>query len=298
ATGAAHYTWSDTQVPLELILYEYMVRAASSSGGLSPATAAARAAAEDNNVLTFQPPFNLVVADVLGDSGGKLSLTWNRSASEGDIGPPPPPPDVSSASDVTAKAGYGGDYEFYRRTATGTYATLPTFTVSAAGTGDPMNYVDSSGLVNGTRYYYKVRYRRYNQISEFTAEASAVPANNSNIGGASTGSAADDSAASSDATPGLSVSLVNPPSRLMPGQDATLAVSVNGAGRSAVCLEYSSGASMVRTAATIGTGSYQTQLKLRTSLLPVGTVVYVRAVVIADGVTVASPVTSLTITGQ
>jgi hypothetical protein len=294
ATGATHYTWSDTQVPLELILYEYMVRAATSAGGVSPATAPARAAAEDNNVIVFQPPTNLVVADVLGDSGGKLALTWGRSASEGEIGPPPPPPDVSSLSDVTAKDLQGGVYECYRRTSTGTYGSLPTFTISSSAAA---SYVDS-GLTDGTRYYYKIRYRRYNQISDFTTEASGVPVNNLNIGGSSTGAATDDSAAGSDAAQALSVSLVNPPSHLTHGQDATLAVSVNAAGRSAVCLEYSSGAAMVRTAATIGTGSYQTQLKLRTSLLPVGTVVYVRAVVIADGVTVASPVTSLTITGQ
>jgi hypothetical protein len=297
ATGATHYTWSDTQVPLELILYEYMVRAASSAGGTSAAAGPARAASEDNNVPGFNPPTSFTVADILGDSGGQLSLTWRRSTSEGEIGPPPPPPNVSSLSDAPAKAGYGGEYEIYRRTSTGAYTDLPTFTVSAMGTVDPMNYVDS-GLTNGTRYYYKVRYRRYNQISDFTAEANAVPVNNLNIGGSSTGSAATDDAAP-DATPGgLSVTLVNPPSRLVPGQDVSLTLSVKGTGRSAVCLEYSTGAAMVRTAATVGTGDYQTQLKIRSSLLPVGTVVYVRAVVIADGVTVASPVTSLTITGD
>jgi hypothetical protein len=149
ATGATHYTWSDTQVPLELILYEYMVRAATSAGGVSPATAPARAAAEDNNVIVFQPPTNLVVADVLGDSGGKLALTWGRSASEGEIGPPPPPPDVSSLSDVTAKDLQGGVYECYRRTSTGTYGSLPTFTISSSAAA---SYVDS-GLTDGTRYY-------------------------------------------------------------------------------------------------------------------------------------------------
>ncbi|MHB8995839.1 MAG: fibronectin type III domain-containing protein [Armatimonadota bacterium] len=295
ATGATRYTWSDTQVPLELILYEYMVRAASSAGGTSAAAGPARAASEDNNVPGFNPPTSFTVADILGDSGGKLSLTWRRSTSEGEIGPPPPPPNVSSTSDATAKAGYGGEYEVYRRTSTGVYTDLPTFTVSADGTVDPMNYVDS-GLTNGTRYYYKVRYRRYNQISPFTAEASAVPVNNLSLGSSTDSAATDDG---SDATPGgLSVTLVNPPSRLLPGQDVSLAIAVKGTGRSAVCLEYSTGAAMVRTAATVGTGNYETQIKIRTSLLPVGTVVYVRAVVIADGVTVASPVTSLTITGE
>ncbi|MEI6504103.1 MAG: fibronectin type III domain-containing protein, partial [Armatimonadota bacterium] len=272
ATAATQYRWSDTAVPLELILYEYTVKAVAANGAMSAAAGPAKAAAEDNNVLVFEPPTGFTVKDVASDAGGQLLLTWTRSVSEGDIGPPPPPPVIFNA----AKVNYGGQYEFYRRTATGAYTALPTFTVNVAGTVDPMTYVDS-GLTNATRYYYKMRYRRYNQISAFTAEASAAPAKGVAANKATTGDRAGGTLAST--APGLSAALLSPPVRVVAGQNALLGVSVSASGRSAVCLEYAVGSSVARTAAATGNGSYETQLPLRTAGLPAGTIVQVRALV-------------------
>lgn len=294
ANGAALYKWSDTQVPMNLIVYEYTVKAVAASGALSPAAGPATADASNNNVVLFQPPTNLTVADVPADSGGQLLLTWYRSPSEGDIGGPPPPP-ISPTKGVNAKGGYGGQYEFYRRTATGSFGTTPTFIVSAAGTNDPMTSVDS-GLVNGATYYYKVRYRRYNQISDFTSQASGTPANNKSSSlsadpadGSKTGATPDPAAA------GPSVTLENPPSELLAGQDGVVKVAAIATGRTAVCLEYTINGSVARTAAVVGSGAYQADIKLRTAGLPAGTAILVRALLTGDGVSAASAVTTINV---
>ena len=292
ATGAATYAWSDTTVPMDLILYEYTLKAATSSGAESSAAGPAQAASENNNVVVFQPPTNFTVVDVAGDTGGQLLLTWNRSVSEGDIGPPPPPPVLSS---VTPQGGYGGTYEFYRRPSTGTYGTVPTFSVSAAGTNNPMTYIDS-GLTNGTRYYYKVRYRRYNQISNFTAEASAIPVNN--ISGASVASV-DDGTSSTATAPaaGLAVRLVEAPQTASVGQDLVLTAAVSGnQGAGTVYLQYSlNGAAAARTAAVSGQGDFTARLKLRTNSLPPGAIVQVRAVVVSGSQTAVSSTATITV---
>ena len=288
ANAAAQYTWSDTHVPLELILYEYTVKAVASNGAMSAAAGPARADAEDNNVLSFQPPTGFTVTDVAGGTGGQLLLSWHRSTSEGDIGPPPPPPVVFAST----KDGYGGQYEFYRRTSTGTYSALPTIIVSAAGTNDPMTYTDS-GLTDGTRYYYKARYRRFNQISPFTAEASATPVKSLVTTKEAAGEGA--SVTLESAVTGLSVSLLNPPASVVAGQDVLIGVNVRARGRSAVCLEYAAGASLARTAAVVGNGSYEGQIKLTTAGWPVGTTVQVRAVAAGNGLMTASDISAITV---
>lgn len=295
ANASTVYSWSDTAVPINLILYEYTVKAVAASGALSAAAGPARTSADNNNVLVFQAPTHLAVTDVPADTGGQLLLTWNRSTSEGDIGPPPPPP-VAGPSGVTAKGGYGGQYEFYRRTAIGTYGTTPTFIVSAAGTTDPMTYIDS-GLVNGATYYYKALYRRYNQISAFTPEVSGIPVANK---AASLGSTTGDgsTAASDPATAAPSVTLLNPPSQVPAGQDAVVGVSVSATGRTAVCLEYALNGSLARTAAVTGSGVYQTRVKLHTAGLPTGTIIQVRARLTGDGVSAVSAVTTITIVAK
>lgn len=288
ATGAATYAWSDSAVPLDLILYEYTVRATTATGALSAAAGPLRLNSEDNNVLTFEAPTNLTATS---GGSGKIVLSWYRSSSEDDIGGPPPPPITST------KGGYGGTYEFYRRTATGSYTVEPTFTVSADGTNDPMSYTDS-GLTNGVTYYYKVRYRRYNMISAFTAEASAKPSATSTqsvsdgtAGEATSGTATKDA----DATD-LSAVLVDAPGQVALGRDLALQVAVSAPARSSVCLQYTVGEAAARTAAVSGTGRYQAELRLRTSTLAAGTVVRVRAVVTAaDGRTAASTAATITV---
>ncbi len=170
ATGAASYSYEDTGLT-GLVLYEYTVDAESVSGALSEPAGPVRAVAENNNVLTWDPPTGLTAADQASDYGGQIRLQWYRSPSEGSPGPPPPPPFSAPAAD------YGGEYEFYRKAGSGGYPDTPSFSVSADGIADPMAYIDS-GLTDGVTYTYKVRYRRGNRISEFTAEASATPIDN------------------------------------------------------------------------------------------------------------------------
>lgn len=292
ATDAVNYQWSDTTVPMELILYEYTVVAVSSGGAVSTAAGPARAAAENNNVLVFQPPTGLTVVDVTGDAGGQLRLTWTRSTSEDDIGPPPPPPVTFSAGEVSPQGTLGGQYEFYRRTSSGTYGSTPTFVVSDAGTTNPMTYVDT-GLSNGTMYTYKVRYRRYNQVSAFTAEASATPV----VGPAAAAApaAVDPVTQPEDEEPAtLTVSLSNPPQTVLVGQDLTLTADVNGPGAGSVCLEYSiNGAAVARTAAVSGQGSYQATIRIKTSVLSPRSVIRVRAVAVSGALSAASDVATV-----
>ncbi len=282
AVGAATYQWTDTKVPLDLIIYEYTVRAVSVGGMLSDPAGPVRASSEHNSLLVFDPPTNLSARDVPSDSGGQIELTWYRSPSEDDIGPPPPPPLM------VTQGGYGGEYEFYRRAAGQNYEERPTFVVSADGTNDPMTYVDK-GLTNGTRYYYKVRYRRWNQISDFTAEVSAIP-----VVGTGTSAAA---ATSEPAIPGtLQVTLVDAPATVPAGTDLILTAVVSGPGRSSVALEWCmAGGSPARTSAVGGEGDYEAPLRLKTSRLARGSVVFVRAVA-SDGVSeVVSPAVTVTV---
>lgn len=296
ANASTLYHWSDTAVPMNLILYEYTVKAVAGTGAMSPAAGPVREAADNNSVVVFQPPTNFSVTDVPGDTGGQLLLTWYRSPSEGDPGGPPPPP-ISSTKDVTAKGGYGGDYEFYRRTASGTYTDAPAFVVSGAGTTDPMTRIDS-GLTNGVTYYYKVRYRRYNQVSEFTIERSGVPVNNKSLSLDGPSAETPTSPATDEAAKGPSVSLESPPSQIIAGQNATLKVAATASGSTAVCLEYAINGAVARTAAAIGIGAYAADLKLRTAGLPVGTVIQVRALLTGDGISAASTVTTITIAAK
>jgi hypothetical protein len=290
ATDAASYAWADTTVPIDLVMYEYTVTAATGSGAESTPTGPAQCAAENNNVVVFNPPTNFTVADVAGDTGGQLVLTWNRSTSEGEVGPPPPPPVLT----VVPQGGYGGQYDIYRRVASGTYTAAPTLVVSAAGTSDPMTYVDT-GLTNGTRYYYKMRYRRYNQVSDFTAEVSAIPVNNKATS-SSAGAPADgaEPSATTPADAGLSVQLTEAPTTVLVGQDLVLTVDVTGAGASSVYLEYSlNGAAAARTAAVTGQGAFRTAIKLRTGSLSPRSVVRVRAVVVSGTQTAASAIATI-----
>jgi hypothetical protein len=300
ATGAANYSYADSAVPLELVLYEYTVRASTANGGLSAPAGPSQAAAEHNNVLVFQPPTNLTARDLPADNGGQILLSWNRSPSENDIGPPPPPPIFS----VVPQGGYGGQYEFYRRISGGSYPTTPSFIVSAAGTTNPMTHVDS-GLTNGRQYFYKVRYRRYNQISDFTAEASATPVVNVAGAGVSspaeaptssldTGdeSAGDDGAveaAATGATNDLSVSLSEVSSEVALGVELTLRARVQAAGVSTAYLEVRQGqGAAVRLPATRGQGSYEATFRLPTAQYEAGTVLRLRGVVVAGGRQAAS----------
>lgn len=282
AVGTAKYKWTDTKVPLNLIIYEYTVRAVSVGGMLSDPAGPARASAEHNSLVVFDPPTNLSAKDVAADNGGQIELTWYRSPSENDIGPPPPPPLM------VTQGGYGGEYEFYRRVTGGTYGDRPTFVVSADGTNDPMTYVDT-GLTNGTRYYYKVRYRRWNQISDFTAEASAIP-----VVGTGTASAEAASTPSGDGT--LQVALIGAPETVPAGTDLVLVAAVSGPEASTVALEWSlAGGAVARTSAVKGEGDYEAYLKVRTSRLARGSVLQVRAVA-SDGVSdVASQAVTVTI---
>ena len=291
ANSSATYAWSDTTVPMNLILYDYTVKAVAGSGALSAATAPARADAANNNVVVFQPPTNLTVVDVAGDTGGQLLLTWYRSTSESDIGPPPPPP-VSPTKSISAKGSLGGTYDFYRRTATGTYPGTPSFTVSAAGTNDPMTYVDT-GLTNGVTYYYKVLYRRYNQISNFTSEVGGIPV--ANRTGAAGASADGTASGSTDTAASPSVTLQSPPTQVTLGQNAVVKVVVNATGSTAVCLEYTISGAVARTAAAVGTGAYQAALKLGTASLPAGTAITVRARLTGDGFSAVSAPATITV---
>jgi len=292
ANGSASYAWADTTVPMELILYEYTVTAVTRGAIESTPAGPVRAASENNNVVVFQPPTAFTVKDVAGDTGGQLLLTWTRSTSEGDIGPPPPPPVVFS-SDVTTQGGYGGQYEFYRRTASTSYTTTPTFIVSAAGTNNPMTYVDV-GLITGTTYYYKVRYRRYNQISNFTAEASAAPIKNQSV----TADIGSGDTSGSITAPGtvLSVRLVSPPVSVPAGQDAVLNAAVTAPGAANVALQYSiNGWAVAYTPAQSGSGSFSVQLTLPTARLSSGSVIRVRAVAADGAATAMSGVASILI---
>lgn len=282
AVGAAKYQWTDTKVPLDLIIYEYTVRAVSVGGVLSDPAGPVRASSEHNSLLVFDPPSNLSARDVPADDGGQIELTWYRSPSEDDIGPPPPPPLV------VTQGGYGGEYEFFRRAAGESYGERPTFVVSADGTDDPMTYVDK-GLTNGTRYYYKVRYRRWNQISDFTAEASAIP-----VVGTGTSAAAASSEPAAAET--LQVTLVGATATVAAGSDLVLTAAVRGPGRSSVALEWCvAGGAAARTSAIEGEGDYEASLRLRTSHLARGTLLFVRAVA-SDGVNeVVSPALAVTV---
>ncbi|MCE5237735.1 fibronectin type III domain-containing protein [bacterium] len=293
ATNAASYSWSDTTVPIDLVLYEYTITAVSNGGQESEACTAAQCASENNNVLAFDPPTSFTVADVAADSGGQLLLTWYRSDSEDEVGPPPPPPSFSTST-VTTEGGYGGQYDIYRRTGTTAYTAAPTIIVSAAGTTDPMTYVDS-GLTNGTRYYYKMRYRRYNQISGFTAEVSAIPVNNTSSSSSASPSSTDvESSSLSTAAATLSVQLSDTPGTALVGQDLVLSADVTGTGGSSVYLQYSiNGAPAARTAAVTGQGSYQAQLKLRIGSLPPGSTIRVRAVAVSGQETATSPIATI-----
>ncbi|MEN6642272.1 MAG: fibronectin type III domain-containing protein [Armatimonadia bacterium] len=309
ATGAATYTWADTAVPMELILYDYTVTAASGSVE-SSAAGPARAASENNNVVVFNPPTNLTAVDRPGDSGGCITLTWTRSTSEDEIGPPPPPPSIFSTG-VNTQGTYGGQYEFYRRTASGSYSTQPTFVVDESVSGNPMTYANT-GLTNGVRYYYKVRYRRYSQISEFTAEASAIPA----VGGTSTASAGatdstsevapaqdDNSSASAPAADGaqgaISVSLSGAGTQCVAGQNLAVKAQVNWKGSATTYLEYTiNGGTIMRTAATSGTNAFSAGFTLPTETLTAGTVVQVRAVATGGGLTAWSGTSTVTIAAK
>lgn len=257
ATGAATYAYADSTVAADLILYDYTVTAVTTTDAESAPAGPARASSEDNNAVVFDPPTGLTVADVPADTGGQLRLTWYRSPSENEIGPPPPPPFLS------AQGGYGGQYDFYRRTASGSYTATPTFVVSADGTTNPMAYTDT-GLTNGTRYYYKVRYRRYNQISDFTAEASAIPL----VGGGNP-AAAGAAAASAEVAAAVAAA----------GADLEVPVTVRATGASTVALEWSvTGEAAQFTASQSGSGEYQVSFRLPTASLTPGTVVTVRVV--------------------
>ena len=308
ATGATTYKWSDTNVPMELILYDYTVTAASSSKE-STAAGPARAAAENNNVVVFNPPTNLTAVDRPGDSGGAITLTWTRSTSEDDIGPPPPPPSINSTG-VNTQGSYGGQYEFYRRTDNSSYGTQPTFVVDESVAGNPMTYTNT-GLTNGVRYYYKVRYRRYSQISEFTAEASAIPA----VGGSGTAAAAaadgasevapieDGSPSASAPTDGadqvFSVSLSGAGTQCVAGEDLTVAAKVSWQGTATTYLEYTiNGGGIMRTAATSGRDAFSATFTLPTGTLTAGTVVQVRAVAAGSGMTAWSGTSTVTVAAK
>jgi hypothetical protein len=303
ATNASSYAWADTTVPMELIQYEYTVTAVTGSGTESVASNASSTSSMNNNVVVFNPPTAFTAKDVAGDTGGQLLLTWTRSTSEGDIGPPPPPPVVFS-SEVTTQGGYGGQYDFYRRTAAGTYTTAPTFVVSAGGTNNPMTYVDY-GLTNGTTYYYKVRYRRYNQISNFTAETSAVPINNTGAAAiasvpAATGGTGSDTGTSSGTTvssdTALTVRLVKPPTFVSAGGTLTLTAAVTAPQAAKVVLNYSiNGGSLAQSAVQSGFGAFSADLGVPTAGLFAGMVIRVRAVATSGGLSAVSEVATILI---
>lgn len=284
ATDKASYTVADS-VPDNFILYEYRVRAVSNQGVASDFAGPALQTAQDNLVLSFQPPSNLTAEDRPNDSGGQILLSWQASPSEGDPGTPPPPP--LSVDNVDTQATYRGVYEFYRRTQGGSYTREPTFKVSADGSTN-MTYVDS-GLDNGVTYVYKVRYRRYNQISKFTKEASASPA----VGTAGTAAAgADDHQGTADANEpeeGLSVSLTDAPEEVKAGTDATVGVTVRSTEKVAVYLEWAvDGGNVVTGNAVSGQGEFSVQLILPTGSLARGSEVHVRAIADAGDETAKS----------
>ncbi|MBU0607673.1 MAG: hypothetical protein KKI08_07280, partial [Armatimonadetes bacterium] len=159
----------------------------------------------------------------------------------------------------------------------------------------PMTYIDS-GLTNGIRYYYKVRYRRYNQISNFTAEASAIPVNN--ISGASVAAVDDGTSATATApAAGLAVRLVQAPPTASVGQDLVLTAAVSGSqGAGSVYLQYSiNGAAAARTAAVSGRGDFTARLRLKTNSLAPGAVVQVRAVAANGSQTAVSSIATITV---
>jgi hypothetical protein len=142
-----------------------------------------------------------------------------------------------------------------------------------------------------------VRYRRYNQISEFTAEASAVPA--INTASASVGTAAGDEGTTSAvtaATEGLSVRLDNAPATVAVGQDLVLTAVVGGnTGAASVYVQYSiNGAALACTAAVTGQDDFTAPVRVKTSHLSPGATVYVRAVVVTCTQTAVSTVATVT----
>lgn len=272
ATGASSYTVADT-VPDNFILYEYTVRAVSNTGVTSEFAGPARETAQDNLVESFQPPQNLTAQDQPNDDGGAIRLRWYRSSSEGDPGVPPPPP---LSAGVDSQTTYAGVYEFYRRQAGRSYGDAPAFEVSADGTSDPMTYIDT-GLANGVTYYYKVRYRRYNQISPFTNEASATPAvGTASVSSTNTADTADNEKTVSGET--LSVHITAAPDNVEAGQNSTVEVSVKASGRVTVSLEWAAEGGSTKTGdSVVGSGTFTAELTLPVKYLPPGTEVTCRA---------------------
>ncbi len=239
ATGAASYTIVDTSSALmNLRSYTYWVKAANVSGVQSPSSNEATAVPQDNIILAA--PTNFVAQDRAGDSGGVIQLQWNRSASEGGIGPPPPPP-FSLNSQDTAQA--TGLYDVFRRRVGLAWPTTPRLTVSTSVTGDPIVTVDT-GVPNGVAFEYKVRYRVDTAVSPFSNTSRAT---------------ADGSSSASSLAAGLSVEIAEAPDSAGVGESICVRVGVQGEGLSQVRLHWmpAGGETWQKTAAATGNDSYE-----------------------------------------
>src|SRR3990170_1460132 len=129
--------------------YYYVVRAFG-GGQESGNSNEANAVPSDNTAPVA--PTSLVAADVAGDNGGAIVLNWTPSAS----------------TDVTQQRIYRGT------TLGGPYPT----TVTTIGNNTTATFTDTTGLTNGTTYYYVIRAYDGTQESVNSGEANAVPINN------------------------------------------------------------------------------------------------------------------------
>ncbi|MCC7201352.1 MAG: fibronectin type III domain-containing protein, partial [Nitrospirae bacterium] len=97
-------------------------------------------------------PAGLSAADVAGDNGGAIVLTWT----------------VSASTDVTQQRIYRGT------TAGGPYPTL----VTTIANNTTATYTENTGLTNGTTYYYVIRAYDGTQESGNSNQGSAAPIDN------------------------------------------------------------------------------------------------------------------------
>ncbi|MBM3499237.1 MAG: fibronectin type III domain-containing protein [Armatimonadetes bacterium] len=219
ATDAPSYRLTDTGGELmNLRSYTYWVVARTAAGVTSDPSNEAEAVPRNDTILAA--PTNLTAADRPG-GGNAIDLVWERSSSEdGGITPPPPPFSVGTTDSTTAAE---GDYEVFRRRATGAWPSTPHMIVPASTAGDPLAVVDNQAT-NGVAYQYMVRYRVQTSISPFSNVAQAT--------------AQDDSASAAAAASGLNVAIVDAPTSASAGAPIVVKVSVNGEGLSTVGLQW------------------------------------------------------------
>jgi hypothetical protein len=259
ATGAASYELLDASSELmNLRSYTYWAVAVSATGVQSDNSNEAEAVPRNDTILAA--PTNLTAVDHAGN-GNAIDLAWNRSSSEGGVGPPPPPPFGVQGSD--GQADTTGDYEVFRRRSGQAWPTTPYMTVPASIQGSPIQVTDTQAP-NGVTFDYKVRYRISTAISPFSNTATATARND----GSSTAS-----------TAGLSVEITQAPTSVAAGQPVAITAQVESEELSAVRLEWrvNNGLWQKATGKT-GRGTYEATFTLMPGGVQAGDALHVVAV--------------------